>query len=195
MEPLILASGSLRRHEFIRLMGIPFSVMIPGIDENPVEGLSPREQAERLSLKKADGVIKLLKGRSPPWILGADTIISLDGEVLGKPLDRDHAKSMLLRYQNREHEVITALTLYNGQRKTFDTRSRISRVRFVSISLDEIEWYLNSGEWQGAAGAYRIKGLASCFISHIDGSYSSIVGLPIYDFYNMLRENGYTYGA
>ena len=169
--------------------------MIPGIEEVLIKGLSPREQAEKLSLDKVNNVIKLLKGQSPPWILGADTLISVDGEIFGKPIDQEHAKKMLLRLKNREHEVITALSLYNGRKKITDTRSRTSKVRFCSFSDEEIEWYLNTGEWQGAAGAYRIQGLASCFISHIEGSYCSIVGLSIYDFYVMLRDNGYAYGA
>jgi septum formation protein len=96
---------------------------------------------------------------------------------------------------NREHDVVTALALYNGHQGIVDCRSNLSTVRFADLSEKEIEWYLDSGEWQGVAGSYRIQGIGGCFISEIRGSYSSIVGLPLHDFYVMLRENGYAYSA
>jgi septum formation protein len=102
---------------------------------------------------------------------------------------------MLSRLQGREHEVITAVSLYSGKAKTIDCRSVVSAVTFAALSKDEIEWYLNTGEWQEAAGAYKIQGLASCFVSRISGSPSSVVGLPIREFYVMLRENGYPFGG
>jgi septum formation protein len=195
MDPLILASGSLRRQDILKLLGLPFSIMVPGVDETPVPDLNPREQAEHLARKKVDAIITILSGRSPPWILGADTVISLGGELFGKPLNRDDAGVMLKKLSGREHQVYTAMVLYNGQTKAVDVRSTSSMVRFSDISGPELEWYLNTGEWQGVAGAYRVQGLAGCFISRIEGSYSSIVGLPIHQFYVMLKENGYPYGA
>jgi septum formation protein len=169
--------------------------MVPGVDENAEAGVDPQAQAEKLARKKVDAVIKLLSGRSPPWVLGADTVISLNGESFGKPRNRDDAAEMLKKLRGREHQVYTAMALYNGRTRTMDTRSSSSVVRFAEISDAEVEWYLNTGEWQGVAGAYRIQGLASCFVAHIEGSYSTIVGLPIHQFYVMLRENGYPYGA
>jgi septum formation protein len=195
MEPFILASGSLRRQDFFKLLGIPFTIMVPGVDETAEEGITPAQHAERLARKKVDAVIELLSGRSPPWILGADTVVSLDGELFGKPRDRDDAALMLKKLRDREHQVYTAMVLYNGRTKAMDTRLSSSTVRFAGISDAEIEWYLDSGEWQGVAGSYRIQGLAGCFVSRIEGSYSTIVGLPIHQFYVMLRENGYPYGA
>jgi septum formation protein len=144
---------------------------------------------------KVKNVIELMKNRLPSWICGADTIISVDGDIYGKPADREDAKTMLSRLQGRDHEVITAVALYNGREKSMDCRSVVSTVSFARLSENEIEWYLNTGEWQGVAGAYKIQGLASCFITLVHGSPSSVVGLPIREFYVMLRENGYPYGG
>jgi septum formation protein len=195
MEPVILASGSLRRQEYFRLLGVPFSIMPSMIDEDTDENLSPRECVEDLAVRKVNKIISLLHPRSPPWICGADTIISMDGNIFGKPQDKDDAQRMLEKLQGRNHEVITAIALYSGKEKTIDCRSVKSIVTFTPLSEPEIEWYLNTGEWQGVAGAYKIQGLASCFISGIQGSYSAIVGLPMHEFYVMLRENGYSYGG
>jgi septum formation protein len=194
MEPIILASGSLRRQEYFRLLGLPFNIMPPLLDEKIEGDLSPREWAENFAVKKVEKIINLIKSRSPPWICGADTIISVDRQVFGKALDRDNALRMLATLQGRTHEVITAVALYNGRTKTIDCRSVTSAVSFAPLSKEEIEWYLDTGEWQGVAGAYKIQGLAGCFISDIKGSYSSIVGLPMHEFYVMLKENGYSYG-
>jgi septum formation protein len=195
MDPIILASGSLRRQEYFRLLGLPFNIMPSRVDEDFDENLSPQEVTETLAVRKVQAIIDLLQKSSPPWICGADTIISLDGKILGKPKDRNDAGDMLHKLQGRSHDVVTAVALYNGKEKTMDCRSVSSTVTFAVLLDEEIEWYLGTGEWQGVAGSYKIQGLASCFISGINGSYSAIVGLPIHEFYAMLRENGYPYGA
>jgi septum formation protein len=194
VEPIVLASGSKRRQEYFRLLGLPFSVIAPEIDEIPGEFKNPRELAEELAIRKVRKVIGYLKGRNPSWVCGADTLISVDGVVYGKPGDRDLAKEMLKALQGRGHQVITSVALYSGKANSIDCRSVTSEVIFSPLLDDQIEWYLGTGEWQGVAGAYRIQGLGSCFISGIRGSYSSIVGLPIHEFYEMLRDNGYAYG-
>jgi septum formation protein len=175
-------------------MGLPFNIMPALIDETHEEGLSPREIAENLATRKVHKIVDLLNSRTPLWICGADTIISVDGNVFGKPLDRDDAQGMLVKLQGRDHEVVTAVALFCGRQKIVDCRSVTSTVSFVPLREKEIEWYLNTGEWQGVAGGYRIQGLAACFISGIRGSFSSIVGLPLHEFYAMLIENGYPYG-
>jgi septum formation protein len=195
MEPIILASGSLRRQEYFRLLGLPFSVMPSQIDETYDEHAGPREVTEDLAIRKVKRLLDLLEGRIPPWICAADTVVSVDGEILGKPRDRADAAAMLKKLEGREHEVVTATALYNGRTKNIDCRPVVSGVTFATLSDEEIEWYLNTGEWQGVAGAYRVQGLAACFITAIQGSYSSIVGLPVHELYLMLRENGYPYGA
>jgi septum formation protein len=194
MEPIILASGSLRRQEFFKLLSLPFSIMPAQIDESTQGGLKPRELAEELAVRKVNRIVELLSSRLPNWIFGADTLISVDGDIYGKPRDRDDAQSMLTRLQGRSHEVITAMALYNGREKIVDCRSVVSSVTFASIRPEDLEWYLDTGEWQGVAGAYKIQGLAGCFVSGIIGSYSGIVGLPMHEFYVMLKENGYSYG-
>jgi septum formation protein len=195
MESIILASGSLRRQEYFKLLGLPFSIMPSLVDENPGKITNPGELAGDLAVKKVKKVIETLKDRLPSWICGADTIISFGGEIYGKPKDREDAGNMIRRLSGQEHEVVTGLALYNGKTGTMDCRTVSSSVVFASITEGEIEWYLNTGEWQGVAGAYRIQGLASCFVSSIKGSFSAIVGLPIHEFYVMLRDNGYPYGG
>jgi len=195
MEPIILASGSLRRQEYFRLLGLPFSVMPPQADERYESGGDPRAAAEAMAARKVSRIVELLEGRTPPWIAGGDTIITLDKEILGKPADRDDARRMIGLLQGRDHEVISAMALFNGKKRTMDCRSVSSVVSFAPLTDAEIEWYLGTGEWQGVAGGYRIQGLGACLVSAIRGSYSAIVGLPMREFYVMLRENGYPYGV
>ncbi|MDR1949249.1 MAG: Maf family protein [Spirochaetaceae bacterium] len=194
MESIVLASGSLRRQEYFRLMGLPFNIMPSQIEEDHDERGDPETVAGDLAVRKVKKAIKTLENRLPLWICGADTIISIDGKIYGKPRDREDAGNMLKTLQGREHRVVTAVALYNGREKTIDCRPVTSGVTFAPLSEREIEWYLDTGEWQGAAGSYKMQGLASCFISNIRGSYSAIVGLPMREFYVMLVENGYPYG-
>lgn len=195
MEPIVLASGSLRRQEYFRLLGLPFNTLPAKIDETLRAGMDPRQTAGDFAVRKTRKVIELMKNRRPLWVCGADTVISLDGEIFGKPVDREHAGTMLRRLAGREHEVITAVALYNGREDRADCRTTACGVSFATLSEAEIEWYLDTGEWQGVAGAYRIQGQGSCFITSITGSPSAVAGLPLRDFYVMLRENGYSYGA
>lgn len=195
MEPIILASGSLRRQEYFRLMGLPFNIIPAQIDETYSPEMSPREVTAELAARKVSRIIEMLQGRTAPWICGADTVISLEGAIFGKPQDREHARTMLSQLKGRTHQVITSIALFNGGTRILDCRPAESAVTFAPLTEHEIEWYLNTGEWQGVAGAYRIQGLGSCLIANIEGSYSGIVGLPIREFYVMLLENGYPYGA
>jgi septum formation protein len=195
MEPIILASGSLRRQEYFKLLGLPFNIMPSMLDEAPKPGQSPRDYTGDMAVQKINKIVEQLRGRIPHWICGADTVISVDGTIFGKPRDRDEARTMLEKLRNREHDVSTSVALFNGRTKTIDCRSVLSSVDFTPISDKELEWYLDTGEWQGVAGAYKIQGLGGCFVNTIKGSYSAIVGLPMREFYCMLIENGYPYGA
>ena len=197
MDPIILASGSPRRQEFFRLMGLPFTCIPAMIDETPPPGLSPRQAAEELARRKALAVAGRLHSTPPPppWIFAADTIVVLENEIFGKPAERDDARRMLERLAGRRHEVITAMALYNGRQKATDCRSKTSEVVFAPLTGAEIEWYLDSGEWEGAAGAYRLQELGACLIESVNGSPSGVAGLPLYDFYAMLTNNGFPYGA
>ena len=203
MEPIILASGSPRREEYFRLLGLPFNTLPSPVNEDFDNTHDPRLVAQELALRKVKKVVEILEAEPPPasakaggtWVFGADTLISLNGTIYGKALDRKEAGRMLLAFGGNTHEVVTAMALYNGRSKNTDSRVVVSSVSFAPLAPGEIEWYLDSGEWQDAAGAYKIQGLASCFITRIEGSYSSIVGLPLREFYVMLRDNGYPFGS
>ena len=193
MEPIILASASPRRQDFFRLLGLPFTCVPAEIDETPSPGLSPRQVAEDLARRKTRTVVE--KQSAALWVLGADTIVVLDGNIIGKPADRNAAENMLKRLAGRRHEVITAMALYNGRWGDIDCRSVSCEVTFAPLTEAEITWYLDAGEWEGVAGSYRLQGLGACFITSINGSPSAVAGLPLHDFYVMLRDNGYRFGA
>ena len=195
MDPIILASGSLRRQEYFKLLGLPFTIMPAKLDEKPRDGQTPADFSKDMAVRKINTIIEQLKGRIPRWICGADTVVVVDGEIFGKPSDRSEAKNMIERLEGREHEVISSVALFNGKNQNIDCRTVKSLVTFADLSEKEIEWYLNTGEWQGVAGAYKIQRLGGLFVSSIKGSYSAIVGLPMHEFYSMLIDNGYQYGA
>ena len=200
MEPIILASSSPRRQEFFRLLGLPFTSVPAMIDESPRQGLNFRQIAEDLAVRKTMSVAERTgngQGGIPAadWVLGADTIVIFEGSIFGKPEDRDAAKGMLGRLSGRRHEVITAMALYCVRNGKTDCRSVSSEVEFAPLSPAEIEWYLDTGEWEGAAGAYRLQELGGCLVKSINGSPSAVAGLPLHDLYVMLRDNGYRYGA
>jgi len=175
-------------------LGLPFTCIPSNVDESFDPEMEASVVVKELAVRKVRKVLSNLKDE-PLWICGADTLITLDGKFYGKPENRDDAGNMLRSFQGRTHQVISGVALYSGRAKTFDCRSVASSVTFASLGESEIQWYLDSGEWQGAAGSYKVQGLASCFVTEINGSFSSIVGLPIREFYVMLRDNGYPYGA
>ena len=195
MDPIILASGSHRRQDFFKLMGIPFSVMPAKIDESLCAQTDPEKLTLELSRKKVEWVVNELINRLPRWIFGADTVIAIGNKIFGKPKSRDNAQEMLKELSGRKHQVITSMALYNSKEKKIDCRSARCSVVFTPMTDEEIKWYLDTNEWQGVAGSYRIQGLAACFIDRIEGSPGTVAGLPLHEFYDMLRSNGYPYGA
>ena len=195
MEPIILASSSLRRQEYFKLLGLPYSILPALIDENETKISDPLQLTADLAVRKVKKVIDVMKERMPWWICGADTVITLDGKVFGKPADREAAAAMLGKLSGKKHKVVTSVALYNGREGSIDCRTAVCTVSFAAMSEAEIDWYLNTNEWQGVAGAYRIQELASCFISQIEGCLSTVAGLPLREFYVMLRDNGYQFGA
>jgi len=176
-------------------MGLPFSILPAVIDESLNAESNPKKLTEELSVKKVQKVIEVMKDRLPKWICGADTVIATESKIFGKPANREEAAQMLKNLSGKQHKVITAVALYNGNDKKIDCKSVSCTVCFAPLSQQEIEWYLDTNEWQGAAGGYRIQGLAGCFITQIKGSPSVVAGLPLREFYVMLRDNGYPYGA
>ena len=193
MEPIILASSSPRRQEILKMLKIPYQVIIPNIDETLTNAIESDQIPELLAREKVTAVIQSLpKGQEIPWVWGADTVIYFDGKILGKPQNHEMAIEYLKMLQGKTHTVITAIVLYNGH--THETSSRINRtqVTFSPMTDEEISWYVETGEWHGAAGGYRIQSLASCFVQKIEGSYSCVIGLPISELYDILKEQGYS---
>lgn len=193
MEPIILASSSPRRQEILKMLNIPFRVIMPSIDETITAGLETDEIPEFLAREKVIEVVRSLPSEQEiPWILGADTIIQKDGKIYGKPESQETAEEYLKEFQGSAHTAVTSLVLYNGRKRTTTSKTAKTKVTFAPMSDAEIQWYLETGEWHGAAGGYRIQSLASCFIEKIEGSQCCVQGLPIRELFDILNEQGYS---
>jgi septum formation protein len=183
-EKLLLASGSPRRKELLTAVGWEFEAITAGVDESVKPGEDPATYVQRLAKSKADAVAaKLDHG----LVLGADTTVVVDDQILGQPVDDTDAKRMLLLLNNRWHEVLTgvAVVRVGGEsRVAYET----TRVRFAVMSEREIDWYISTGEARGKAGAYGIQGAAGLFINEIQGDYFNIVGLPIRLVYELIKD-------
>ncbi len=184
---IVLASASPRRQELLRNAGIPFTVQPADINETPLAGESPRACAERLAREKA---LAVWQSRSQDYVLGADTIVVVDGAILGKPRDRDDALRMLRLLSGRTHVVITGVCLVGPVSSNIQIAAEITFVTMCEVSDDEIRDYVATGEPMDKAGAYAIQGIASRWIPRIEGDYSNVVGLPVALVYAMLRERG-----
>jgi septum formation protein len=173
--PLVLASASPRRAELLRAAGIPFQVVPADVDERQHAGEDAGAYVQRLASAKAAHVAKAHPGRP---VLGADTTVVLDGEVLGKPLDAADAVAMLGRLSGRSHRVLTGVCLIGADGRA-ETSVASTTVEFRAVSAVEIQEYVASGEPMDKAGAYAIQGGAGGFVARIDGDYDNVVGLPV----------------
>lgn len=192
MEPIILASSSPRRQEILKSLKIPYRVITSNIDETLTSVLKNEEVPEFLAREKVSAVIKSLPPQQEiQWILGADTIIEFENKIYGKPQNQLEAFNNIKLFQGKTHKVITSIVLFNGRTKIETSRTCITNVTFCPMTDEEIQWYVDTGEWHGAAGGYRIQGDASIFIKKIEGSYSSVIGLPINELFDILKEQGY----
>lgn len=180
-KPIVLASGSPRRRELLTAAGIHFVVRPADVDETALPSESPEAHVRRLAEKKALAV-PIEPGET---VLGADTVVALHNEILGKPRDADHAREMLKKLSGRCHKVFTGVCLRTPG--TCHTEFSCTNVWFDSLSAREIEAYIESGEPFDKAGGYAIQGLASKHILKIEGSYSNVVGLPVELVYRLLR--------
>jgi len=178
----VLASKSPRRQQILSDSGIPFALRSVDVPEQRRSGESPADYVRRLAQEKAFAVA-MFEGEI---ILGADTVVVVDDQVLEKPSDARDATRMLELLSGREHEVITGICLRSDASTIVDLAT--TRVRFVRLTLEEIVAYVASGEPMDKAGAYAIQGLASKFIDRIEGSYSNVVGLPVALVYRYWRE-------
>ena len=178
---LILASQSPRRSEILRQAGIPFLAKPAYVDESVRPDEKPDAYVRRLAEQKAVAV----EGADGDIVLGADTVVVIGGEILGKPTDRADASRMLESLAGRKHEVITGICLRRGSDLLQDRATTL--VWFMPLTREEIAEYVASGEPMDKAGAYAIQGFASKFVQRIDGSYTNVVGLPIELVYEHLR--------
>jgi septum formation protein len=185
--PLILASGSPRRQALLAELGHPFRVIVSDAPEHTVPGLDAEAQAITLAERKARTVAANFTNG---LILGADTIVVWDGELLGKPVGDAEAASMLRRLSGREHQVITGIALVDAATGSVSRGAVGSSVRFRGLTEGEIAAYVATGEPRDKAGAYAIQGLGSAFISGFDGCYTNIVGLPLCEVAAMLNAAG-----
>jgi septum formation protein len=183
---LILGSASPRRKELLAQLGItPDAILPPEIDENPKKGELPRPYCARIALEKAHAIVS----QPDDLVLTADTTVALGRRIMGKPKDASEAAQFLIALGGRRHQVITAVVLRKGAQVW--ARQTVSAVKMKRLSDLELNSYLNTGEWQGKAGAYAIQGAASAFIPWISGSFTGIVGLPLAETAALLATAGY----
>ena len=172
---IILASRSPRRAALLQQIGVPFTALAADIDETPLTGETPEDFVRRMAVGKAQAIHTQHPG---DIVLGSDTAVVLDGQILGKPANREHALDMLLALSGREHRVLTGVALQHAQ---LEYALSDSRVFFSKLTHTQAERYWDSGEPLDKAGAYAIQGKAAVFIRRIEGSYSGIMGLPLYE--------------
>jgi septum formation protein len=187
---LLLASASPRRLEIVEGLGFNPAVEPVDLDESMYDELPIPERVVALAEAKAGMSARttLLDCR---WILGADTLVGLDGRTFGKPENAEFARAMIHSLSGRTHVVATGLSLFDRQEGKACSILSETEVTFATMSNAEVEYYLATGEWQGAAGAYRIQETASLFVERIQGSFTGVVGLPIREFYVILSRSAF----
>ena len=185
---VILASQSPRRRELLAVVGIAQEVGRAYVDESPLPGEAPVPHAERLARAKAD---TLARRHPDALVVAADTVVVIDGDILGKPRDAAHARAMLARLAGREHTVVTAVAVSRGDR----VASAVERVlvRFRPLSDAEIAAYVGTGEPMDKAGAYGIQGYGATIVERIDGDFFAVMGLPLATVVRLARELGAAY--
>ena len=176
-EKLILASRSPRRAEILAAVGWEFEAIAADIDETRFAGEEALSYVQRLAQTKAETVAKKM---STGLVLGADTVVLSDGQILGQPRDDEDARRMLKLLSGKWHEVLTGVALMQSENPAAAVLGQqTTRVHFAEMSPDQIDWYVATGEPKGKAGAYGIQGSAALFITEIEGDYFNVVGLPV----------------
>jgi septum formation protein len=188
VEFIYLASGSPRRSELLRQIGVPFRVLQPAIDESQWSGEAPPDYVARLARAKATAGLQLRPPLSDEPVLAADTAVVLDGKVFGKPTGRDACIAMLTALGGRVHSVLTAVAF--AASAGIETRLSSSEVGFRPIAAEEAARYWDSGEPRDKAGAYAVQGLGAIFVASIAGSFSGVMGLPLYETAELLDNAG-----
>ena len=183
LPKLILASGSPRRSEILGFVGWDFKKIVADIDETELPDEKPEDYVQRLAKEKAAAVAE---NREGAIVLGADTIVVIDGEIVGKPADLEDAKAMIRKLSGRWHEVLTGVALVKNKKASVGVQK--TRVRFNELNEEEVKFLVEKGEPLDKAGAYAVQAQAALFIERIDGDYWNVVGLPINLVYRMLNE-------
>lgn len=188
---LILASASPRRAEILRNAGIQFEVRATDVEESRLTAELPGDYVRRLALAKAQSAAAKCGPVDETLILGADTVVVVDTDVLGKPVSQDDARSMLQRLSGRVHEVHTGLALLRSSGAEQRVVEEITRVHFAPLTEQEIEDYIATGEPFDKAGAYGIQGIGGRYVKRIEGCYFNVMGLPLARLWSLLREVGW----
>lgn len=191
METIILASGSPRRKELLVKAKMPVKVIPPDLVEDYSSFESSGDLVSRVARSKVEAVVELFKTESPRWVLGVDTIVEVDGKILGKPAGPEEARAMLGLLSGKTHRVYSGIAMLIDKAKPIDLEVVSTDVQFKTLTPAELAWYVECGEWSGAAGAYRIQERGAFFVEWIRGSYSNVVGLPLEAFYGILIRNEY----
>ena len=189
--PLCLASASPRRRALLNQIKVPFTVLVADLDETRLPDEPPNQMVVRLASSKATTAKNWFveHGKPVPAILGADTCVLIDKEILGKPASRCEAVCMLQKLSGQTHQVYTGIALRSGA--AMQTQTVISEVTFAQLTNAQIENYCDGTEPFDKAGGYAIQGVGATFISHISGSYSNIMGLPLHETYALLTKAGW----
>jgi septum formation protein len=184
---LILASKSPRRYELLKQVGLDFEVIPSGMAEDFFNTESPREHVLRLAEAKVREVASKYPDR---WVVAADTIVYINGSILGKPKSREDAAEMLRRLSGQEHRVLTGFSVCHLEKRNNDEEAVQTVVKVKPLTSAEIEWYVHTGEPLDKAGGYAIQGIGSFMIESIQGSYTNVVGLPLCELIQMLNRLG-----
>lgn len=194
---VVLGSQSPRRRELLAQIGIDSVVRPADIDESAIRHDDPLELAQTLARVKAATVLERIAADEPELmalpVIAADTVVAIDDTILEKPENRDDAERMIRLLSGRTHEVVTGVAILlppeeepAKRARTPHVQAAVSRILLARFSEEEISEYLDVGEWQGVAGAYRIQGLAARYVRHLEGSYANVVGLPLHLVYSIL---------
>lgn len=184
-KKLILASASPRRKQLLAQIGVTFTVCSAEIDETPIKGEVATDYVKRLALEKASVIYQRINDPDV-WVLGSDTSVILADEILGKPRDKQHAVQMLSQLSGRTHRVLTSVALVGRKKQCIVNENK---VMFAALTPEQIEAYWATGEPIGKAGAYAIQGMAAIFIKHLEGSFSGVMGLPLFETAQLLKQH------
>jgi len=187
-DSIVLASASARRSALLSQIGVRHACQAPDLDEDPQPGEGPAEYVQRLAREKALAILAARGGQGDRPVLAADTTVVLDGRIYGKPAGEQECVAILLALSGRRHEVMTAIALHDGA--VLRTAMNLSQVTFRALDEPECRRYWATGEPAGKAGGYAVQGLAAVFVARIEGSFSCVMGLPLYETATLLDAAG-----